>query len=138
MGIEENKEVVQRLFEEVRNGQNYDNIHELIHPDFEYAIWKGPEGFKENAIMWRTAFPDLKRTIIEILAENEVVSVLDEFDGTFTGEFAFGLKPTGNHVNHVMTHFFRFKEGKVVEMIPTANTVGVYRQMGVEPPPEAN
>ena len=69
MGIEENKEVVRRLFEEVRNGQNYENVHELIHPDFVYAIWKGPEGFKENNVMWRNAFPDLKRTIIELIAE---------------------------------------------------------------------
>ena len=136
MGIEDNKEVVRRLIEEVRNEQNYDNINELIHPDFEYAIWKGPEGFKENAIMWRTAFPDLKRTIIEIVGEGDIVATLDEFDGTFLGDFIMDLKPTGNHVTHIMTHFFRFKDGKVIEMIPTANNLTMWQQMGVDPPEE--
>ena len=137
MGIEENKEVVRRIFEEVRNGQNYEHINDLIHPDFVYSIpqqdFKGPEGFKENNMMWRTAFPDLHRTIFELVGDGDIVSVLDESDGTFSGEFV-GFKPTGNHVTHTMAHFFRFKEGKVIEMIPIANMLSMFQQMGVEIP----
>jgi len=83
--------------------------------------------------MWRTAFPDLKRTIIEIVGEGDIVALLDEFDGTFQGDF-MGFKPTGNHVTHIMTHFFRLKDGKVIEMIPTANNLSMSQQMGITPP----
>ena len=137
MGIEENKEVVRRIFEEVRNGQIYDNVHELIHTDFVYSItqrdFKGPEGFKEDNMMWRTAFPDLHRTIFELVGDGEIVSVLDKFDGTNTGDF-LGNAPTGNRVTYTMAHFFRFKDGKVVEMIPIANMLSLFQQLGVEIP----
>jgi len=136
MGIEENKEVVRRVFEEVRNGQNYDNVNELIHPDFLYSHprgdFKGQEGFKDNNIMWRTAFPDLKRTIIEILADGDMVSVLSEFNGTFNGAF-MDFEPTGKHVEHIMAQFYRFKDGKVIEMIPIANMLSMFQQMDVNP-----
>ena len=135
MSIEENKEVVRRIFE-VMNDDNYENVHELVHPDWIYSVpqkdFKGPEGFKENSIMWRNAFPDLKRTIFEIIAEGDMVSVLSGFDGTFNGNL-LDLEPTGNHVNHTMAMFFKFKDGKVIDMIQIANMLSMYQQMGINP-----
>ena len=133
MSVEQNKAVIRRLFEEVRNKGNFDIIPELISPNFVYRDHKGPEGFRENTIMWRTRFPDLKRTIIDMVGEGDIVAMRDRFHGTLTGKW-LGVEPTGRLVDYQLSHFFRFEDGKVVEMLVFANMLEFNKQAGLTPP----
>ena len=137
MGIEENKETQRRIVEEVFNNRDMSVIPELISPDFAYdaffGSFRGPEGFRQMCELQNEAFPDLHYTIEDIIVEGDKVVSHLTWSGTFKGKFG-GIEPTGKHVTHTMAHFFRFKEGKVIEMIPIANMLSVFQQMGVEIP----
>jgi predicted ester cyclase len=77
---EGDKAVVRRLFEEVINPGDLGRAWELIRADFvEHGGASGQapdlEGFKQVNTMLRAAFPDLRLTVEEMVAEGGRVSV---------------------------------------------------------------
>jgi predicted ester cyclase len=66
---------VDRVIEEAFNNGELDVIDEVIASNYEMhgssATWefRGPEGFKENVRMHRTAFPDLTLTVEDRVVE---------------------------------------------------------------------
>lgn len=84
--------------------------------------------------MLRTAFPDLRFTIEELVAEGEVVAGRLTMSGTHEGPL-MGMPPTGRSVRQNHMHFVRFREGKAVEHWGVRDDVGMMRQMGVMPEP---
>jgi predicted ester cyclase len=114
-----NKEVVQRLVDEVVNAGSYPVVRELLAPDF--AIHKagmsfppGPEAFKMAVREWRDAFPDYRVTVIQLVAEGEYVTCLYTAEGTHTGSLR-GMPPTGKAFTVTAAEVHRFAGGLVVE-----------------------
>jgi len=76
---EGNKNVVRRLFEEVWNKGNFQVTDELFTPNYAHHdsstpdLGRGPESEKKRATLYRTAFPDLRLTVEDIIAEGETV-----------------------------------------------------------------
>src|SRR3989304_7095184 len=91
MSVEMNKTVMRRVFEEVLSKGNLAIIPEFIAPNYIFRSplgieVKGPEGFKQNVTMYRTAFPDIRATITDVFAEGDKVAVRYTMTGTFKGE----------------------------------------------------
>lgn len=82
MSTEENKALIRRSFSEVYNQGNLDLVDEIYDKDFISQtppdVLKGPEGIKQFAFMLRSAFPDLKLTVEDQIAEGEQVSPYTE------------------------------------------------------------
>ena len=102
MSTEENKAIVRRLLEDGFNGGDDKVIDELVAPTYmsredDSMRVLGIEGFKEIIAMFRTAFPDGRLGIEDIIAEGDKVVTWAYFTGTHRGPLE-GIAPTGRRV----------------------------------------
>ena len=80
--------------------------------------------------MLRTAFPDLRFTIEELVAEGDMVAGRLTMSGTHEGPL-MGMPPTGRPVRQDHMHCVRFEGGKAVEHWGVRDDLGMMRQLGV-------
>jgi steroid delta-isomerase-like uncharacterized protein len=134
---EANKTVSRRLVEEAFNQGKLDVIEELVAPAFVShdpltGDTKGPEGTREVIEGYRSAFPDLKITVEDQLAERDLVATRWTAKGTHKGEL-LGIAPTGKESTVTGLTIDRIKDGKIVESWNNWDTLGMLRQLGIVP-----
>ena len=133
---ETNKTVVRRLFEEVWNKGNLPVTDELFAPNYAHHdsstpdVGRGPESEKKRATLYRTAFPDLRLTIEDIIAEGETVMARWSCRGTHKGDLS-GIAPTGKQFTISGISVARFTNGKMVEGWVNWDALGLMQQLGV-------
>ena len=131
MGIEENKEVVGQYCE-LWSQHDVDAANELIAP----SCFGGDSGWERNKqldIMMFKAFPDIKLTILDMIAEGDKVALIRNMTGTHTGEPFMGIPATGNKTDTNSTYIVRIADNKVVEARGTRDMLGMWQQLGVMP-----
>ena len=135
---ENNKAVVRRLIEEVWNKGNLPLADELFTPNYEHRdastpdFGRGPEGEKKRATLYRTAFPDLRLTVEDIIAEGETVVTRWSCRGTHKGDLR-GIAPTGKQINISGVTITRLEKGKLAEGFVSWDALGLMQQLGVVP-----
>ena len=140
MSAEQNKAVFRRFVEEVFNRGNISLVDELCAPDFvEHeelppGFPPGREAVKTFSTIFRGAFPDLKVTIDDIIAEDDKVVLRGTWSGTHKGEF-MGIAPTGKSVSFGVIDTVRIAGGKLVEHWGQMDTMRLMQQLGVVPAP---
>src|SRR5437762_5734380 len=133
---EGNKNVVRRLFEEVWNKGNLAVTDELFTPNYAHHdastpdVGRGPESEKKRATLYRTAFPDLRLTVEDIIAEGETVTARWSCKGTHKGDLS-GIAPTGKQFTISGISVARFTDGKMVEGWVDWDALGLMQQLGV-------
>lgn len=101
-------------------------------PDpLEAEAWTG------FAASFAAAFPDLRLTVEDILAEGDRVAARVTFRGTHRGEFQ-GIPPTGRQVTFSSIELNRMAGGKVAEHWVELDLLGLLRQLGAVPTPGAS
>lgn len=142
MSEKQNKAIVRRFVEEIFNRGNMSVADELMAPDFvEHeelppGIPRDREGVKQMTTMMRSAFPDFKATIEDIIAEGNKVVIRMTWSGTQKGEF-MGIAPTGKSVSIGVIDIIRIADGKLVEHWGQMDSMGMMQQLGAIPAPEA-
>lgn len=135
MGIEENKVNIKRQVEKCWNKGDFSGVTELISPEYVYHTPNGDltghEGFIQLITLWRTACPDIRVNIDEMIGEGDAVAVRLSWKGTFTGKFQ-DYEPTGNPIKMEESFYHHFKEGKDLGPIAYANHLSLIKQMGVD------
>lgn len=143
MTQEQLKAITREAFERIFNAGDLAYVDQAIAPD---AIdHQEPEGtdfrahLKEVITVLRTAFPDLRFEIHEILADEQIVACRSTMTGTHTGPLNIGplaaLPVTGAKVEVPHMHFFRYdREGQTTDMWHTWNTLLLARQLGAPAP----
>ncbi len=138
---EQNKSAVRRVIEEVWSRGNANVVDELVANDYighaaspASGGTQGPEGYKQFFAEQRRAFPDIRYTIDDVVAEGDRVAVRWTAQGTHTGAFQ-GLPPTGKRGSLTGTSFFRIANGKLVECWTQMDELGMLQQLGVIPAP---
>jgi predicted ester cyclase len=139
---EENKRAFRRTYDELLNQGNLAVADEVISPDFVNheappGHNQGPESMRALAGMLRTAFPDLRFTIEELITEGDLVAGRLTMRGTHEGPL-MGMPPTGRSVEQAHMHFVRFQDGKAVEHWGVRDDVGMLRQLGLMPEPRGD
>jgi steroid delta-isomerase-like uncharacterized protein len=135
---EPNKAIVRRLFEELWNKGNLSLADELFSPNYAHYdpstpdVGRGPESEKKRATLYRTAFPDLRLTIEDIIAEGETVMARWSCRGTHKGDLS-GIAPTGKQFNISGVTIARLANGKLAEGWVNWDTLGLMQQLGVVP-----
>ncbi|HLK02796.1 MAG TPA: ester cyclase [Candidatus Acidoferrum sp.] len=133
---EQNKNSVRRLFEEVWNKGNVTVTDELFastynhHDNSTPDVGRGPEGEKKRVALYRNAFPDIRLTIEEILAEGETVVARWSCRGTHKGNFN-GIAATGKQFHITGVSIARFTNGKMFEGFVNWDALGLMQQLGL-------
>ena len=136
---EENKALFRRFIEEVVNKRNLDAIDELMEPNFidhnsPPGVPPGTAGMKQMMGMIFSAFPDLKSTVGELVAEGDKVVGTMTNTGTHKGEF-MGIPASGKQVSFSEIHMVRIANGKAVEHWGLSDDLSMMQQIGAIPAP---
>jgi steroid delta-isomerase-like uncharacterized protein len=135
---ENNKAIVRRLIEEFWNKGNQSLADQFFAPIYTHHdsstpdFGKGPEGERKRSTLYRTAFPDLRLTVEDLIAENEMVTARWSCHGTHKGDLG-GIAPTGKQINITGVTVLRFSNGKMVEGYVNWDALGMMQQLGVVP-----
>ena len=142
MLTETNKTVSRRFFEEVFGNGKLNLLDEIIAKDHVNkgpgslpGLPTGPEGAKQLVAVYRNAFPDLRFTIDEQIAEGDKVVTRWTAHGTHQGELV-SIPATGNLSTVTGIAVDRFVNGKIVESWGIFDQFGMVQQLGVIPTPE--
>ena len=143
MLLETNKTVARRLLEEVWNKGNLAVLNEIIAKDHVSrgpgtlpGLLAGPDGTKQLVTVYRNAFPDVRFTIDEQIAEGDQVVTRWTADGTHKGELQ-GIPATGKSSTVTGIAVDRIVNGKIAESWGIFDQFGMMQQLGVIPMPEA-
>ena len=137
MSVEQNKTNLKRTVEAFNKG-NMEIVPELFSEEWVYKSslgveFKGVDGSRKFGAMYRNAFPDLLTTIDEMIGEGDRLASIQTLTGTFTGNLG-NIEPTEEKVNIKIAYFYRFENGKQVEVIPFMDRLLFYQQLGFTPP----
>jgi predicted ester cyclase len=140
MSLEENKDIIRRFCDEAVNKRNLSVVDELIAADYIDHVTgvgdvSGSEGMKQHLVMGFTAFPDLRITIEDIVAEGDRVVSRITNSGTHKGDL-MGIAQTGKYVTWESMSIDRIADGKCIEGWEVADHLGLMQQLGVIPTPE--
>ena len=140
MSAEGSKATMRRYFGVFERG-NIDLLDELLasgyinHSPATPDLPTGPEGVKGVVSMFRSAMPDLKVIIEDMIAEGEKVATYYTLEGTHEGEL-FGVPPTGQRLSNKSITVERVSDGKIREHWRVSDELGLMQQLGVIPVPE--
>ena len=131
---ERNKALVRCVIEEAMNRGNLSVAEELIAADYVYreatAVEKrGREGFRHLIISYRTAFPNVRVTVDQQVAEGDWVVTKWTAARTRPGN-CFGTPPTNKRVAVQGIVISRIADGKVAEEFECYDALGMMRQLG--------
>jgi predicted ester cyclase len=135
---EEAKAIIRRWNEEGWSGGKYDLAHEIISLEMKVhgaggqAVGMGPDGLIDLIRTWRTAFPDGRMEIDDLIVEDDIVAIRNTWYGTQQAEF-YGVPPSGNPVAVTSVGLDRVTDGKVSEGWGELDMVGMMQQMGALP-----
>ena len=137
MSNQENKDLVQRWFEEGFWADDIDqSIAAVFAPDYHLMsngqVYDGSVELKTMVETVRSAFPDGRITMEEVIAEGDAVAWHWTFQAKNTGDF-MGTPPTGKSVAMTGTGWGRVKNGKFVEAKENWDQFTMMQQLGLVP-----
>jgi predicted ester cyclase len=135
---EEAKAIIRRWNEEGWSGGQYDLAYEIISPEMKVhgaggqAVGMGPDGLIDLIRTWRTAFPDGRMEIDDLIVEGDLVAIRNTWYGTQQAEF-YGVPASGKPVAVTSVGLDRVTDGLVSEGWGELDMVGMMQQMGALP-----
>jgi steroid delta-isomerase-like uncharacterized protein len=137
MTVEENKQVVERIFAAL-NDRDLETVTSYYHPDCRFYGW-APQmldvaGYKETMGALLAAFPDSRFPVADVIAEDDTVAVRHNFQGTHQEPFQ-GVPASGRQVDIGGIAIFRLEDGKAAELWLNADFLGLLQQIGAIPTP---
>ena len=138
--LETNKAVALRLIE-VFNGRQLDQLEDVLHPEFRgrgiSAVAPdepevGPGARRKLYEMFYEAIPDARGEVVDVVAEDDKVVLVDRFGGTHRGEF-LGRPGTGDRIEWMAIHIYTIRDGKVLEDAVMTDALAMTQQLGLAP-----
>lgn len=132
-----NKELFRRVCDAL-NERDFDafaDVHadDVVLHDHDEEF-HGVEAAIEHEQTIYEAFPDMKYTPEDVLAEDNLVAARWTVTGTHEGELE-GIGPTGKEVEFSACGIFRLEEEKIAEVWLTYDQLGMLQQLGVAETP---
>ena len=127
-----NKAVAMRVFDEIFNQGKFQVADEIYAPDFQNHGLHRSVDLKTDQDAVRAekkAFPDLRISVQQMLAEGDKVAVLWTLQGTHTGSGYEGLPATGTRIEVRGITIWRIVDGRIVEEWSSFSETGAYIRM---------
>ena len=134
-----NKELISAFIEDVINQGRMERANDLVKANFVEldplpGQQQGREGLKAVLLQMRSAFPDIRWVVDEMVAEGE--KVVTRFHWTGTHQSAFlGIPATGQSVRVTGVVIDRLESGMMADSRILMETLGLMQQLGVIPAP---
>ena len=131
------KAIVRRFVEEVFVEGRKATVDELLADDFVAHTWPSTTGDSKadlKAAIDRAAkgLSDPTFTIDDLIGEGDQVAARLTTSATQTGEF-MAMPPSGKRYEIEEIHWFRLRDGKVVEHWHQFDQMGMMKQLGAMP-----
>ena len=135
-----NKQVIRDFLEEVINQGRLERADALVKSDFIEldplpGQQQGREGLKDVIGHIRSAFPDTRWVVDEMVAEGDKVVTRFHWTGTHLESF-LGIAATGKPVKVIGVVIDRLEEGKMADSRILMNELSLMQQLGVLPNPQ--
>jgi predicted ester cyclase len=131
---QQNEAIVRRLIDEAWNRGNLSVVDDCIASDCIAAgpldNVRGPQGMKNLITKYRSAFPDCRLEVLDMLSSGDLVVTRFRYSGTHLGQFD-ELKPTGRLASGEGITLDRIKDGRVIESRSQWDALGLMQQLGV-------
>lgn len=136
----ENKATLRRFHEAANTGDLElieRTIDEVVAPDVLIRTplpvqADGPGALKEVFGRLARAFPDLRVTVEDLIAEADKVVARNSVTGTHQGEY-MGIAPTGRVVTYREIFVVRFAGGRIAETWGVVDVLSLMKQLGALP-----
>ncbi|MBE1573636.1 ester cyclase [Amycolatopsis roodepoortensis] len=125
-------------FHDATNSGSYDVIEkmidEVVAPDAVFHApvpmeASGPQALKQVWTVLLRAFPDLRVTAEDVLADGDKIVCRNTVTGTHGGEYR-GMPATGKPVSYGEIFILRFAGGRVAEIWGVVDVLTQLRQLG--------
>lgn len=131
----ENKALVRRFYEEVYVDWNMAYADEVIAAEFRSHDWPaqgptGPKAFRDYYSAIRTAVPDARYEVDDLIAEGDKVVVRWRLLGTHKGPFR-GIPPSGRSITLKGIAIYRVEGGRLMERWVVSDLYGLLEEIGV-------
>lgn len=128
---ERNKAIFRERVQLANEGKAIDYAKYYAESYENKGFGKGPKAAEAHANSYLKTFPDLRLTILELIAEGDLVMARCEATGTHKGEMN-GIAPTGKvgKIAHWTVNRFD-SQGKITESWNLNDNLSMMRQLGV-------
>lgn len=112
-----NKEIVIKFFEEGYTNKNYDYVMQCMaenYTDYSPAAARSNKDAVDILKLVSKQFSDLKVTVLDAVAEGDMVATRVFYEGVHTG-VCMGIAPTGRKIFFEALENFRLENGIIVE-----------------------
>ena len=127
-----NKELVRRFYKEVYVDWNMSRADEVLSPQFMSHDWPetgptGPKAFRAYYAAIRSAVPDARYEVDDLIAEGNRVVVRWRLVGTHKGAFK-GIAPTGRPIVLKGIAIYRVEDGQLIERWVVSDLYGALEE----------
>ena len=129
---ENNKMIASRVLEALWNQEDFATVDALVDPDYDghsSTVFDGPNGAKQFAPVFRSAFPDFQFVIEDQIAEADQVATRWLIRGTHKGVFQ-GIAPTNKQIQLTGITLFQIANGRIVDGWTNEDVLGLMQQIG--------
>ena len=132
---EENLAAARRWYDEALNQRKLEVLDEILWPNAVHHAGLFPDAVGADAVKGSlaplsAAFPDIRFTVDDVLADDDTVLVRWTGKGTHTGTPFLGVATSGKPVEWSGMNAFRFQCGRIIEGWSEANGLALLRQVG--------
>jgi predicted ester cyclase len=126
--LNRNKQIIRSLYEDVLSGHRLEQADELFAPGLPAAA-----DFRAAVTGLIDAFPDIRYTVLDLVADDDRVAVRWQWQGTFRAPFR-GFAPTQAVVSNTGMAFFACSGGRIAAVELQTDRLGFLQQLGAIPP----
>jgi predicted SnoaL-like aldol condensation-catalyzing enzyme len=130
----QNREVVELFINTVFVKHDFSVLDKIMRDDYiqhNADVAQGKTGFMQFFEKTFKAMPDFRYTIKKVVAEGDIVMAYCRSSGTHTGGDWLGKPPTGNRLDFDVVDIFRIQDGKIAEHWDVADSLALFKQLGL-------
>jgi steroid delta-isomerase-like uncharacterized protein len=137
-----NEEVIRQNLAALNRGDIDRYIQDFAEDAKNFDQPIGREGIRRGVADILATFPDWRFDIVELVAKEDTVVARLTASGThrgagklpLNGGMLVGVAPTLKHFSVQHIHWYKLRDGKIIEHTATRNDIGMMRQLGLLPP----